>query len=574
VVQLPRSGGTLPILYAARQRLAETPVGCLCSTPDVTGPSSVAPSLIAEDGASARLLDAVQALSGARTLESVMVIVRTTARELTGADGATFVLREGDKVFYADESAIGPLWKGQRFPAEACVSGYAMIQREPVIIPDVYADARVPVAAYSPTFVKSMAMVPIRQDDPIGAIGAYWATHHHATPREVALVQALANAAAIALSNLELYRDLDASLSHFRTLTEAIPQMVWTTTAQGAARYFNSRWSEYTGLSAADSADFGWAEAVHPDDRAGLMERWREAVASGELYQAEARLRSADGGWRWVIARALPMRDGGGRVVEWFGTCTDIDEQKRSQEAMAETIRLRDEFISIASHELRTPLTALHLQISGLLRLMERPGSLPTEAVLSRLRKATLTTERLGRLFDELLDVSRISSGAVNVEVEDDVDLVEVVLAAVERFRESAARCLSPLQLAAPSRLTGRWDRTRLDQIVTNLLSNAVKYGAGQPIEVFVEGDDERARVTVRDHGIGIDPAQQARIFDRFERAVSPRNYGGFGLGLWITRNIVEELGGQIDLHSQPGAGASFAVTLPRAAEVKADPAG
>jgi PAS domain S-box-containing protein len=525
----------------------------------------VAPPASAEDQAIARLLAAVQDLSSARTLEAVTAIVRTAARELTGADGATFVLREGDQVFYADESAIAPLWKGQRFPVQSCVSGQAMIHRQAVVIPDVYADERVPVAAYRPTFVKSLALVPIRQHDPIGAIGAYWAARHQATPREVGLIQSLANAAAIALSNLELYRDLDASLHHFRTVAEAIPQLVWTTGPDGCARYFNARWSEYTGLDAGQSEGFRWTSVVHPDDRQGLLERWREALDGGQLYQAEARYRRADGVWRWMIARALPLRDASGRIAEWFGTCTDIDEQKQSQAAMAETIRLRDEFISIASHELRTPLTAFHLQIAGLMRTLERSNGLPTEEILARLRKATATSERLGRLVNELLDVSRISAGRARVEPEEDVDLVEVVAGAVERVREAALRAASPLTLVAPSRLTGRWDRLRLEQIVTNLLGNAVKYGAGQPIELFVEGDDQRARLTVRDHGIGIDAAQQQRIFDRFERAVSHRNYGGFGLGLWITRNLVTEMGGEIALESEPGRGATFAVTLPRA---------
>ncbi len=131
-----------------------------------------------------RLVSAVQELSLARDLETVMRIVRKVARELCGADGATFVLRDGDKCFYADEDAIAPLWKGKRFPLEACISGWAMMHREAVTIEDIYADARIPHDAYRPTFVKSLAMVPIRVADPLGAIGAYWARQHRATARE------------------------------------------------------------------------------------------------------------------------------------------------------------------------------------------------------------------------------------------------------------------------------------------------------------------------------------------------------------------------------------------------------
>jgi signal transduction histidine kinase len=159
------------------------------------------------------LLECVQELSFLRDLDGVMAVVRKWARRLTAADGVTFVLREGNQVFYADEDAIGPLWKGRRFPASACISGWAMIHREVVAIEDIYQDPRIPTDAYRPTFVKSLLMVPIRSSDPIGAIGSYWARRHRATEREIALVQTLANAAAIALANAEVMRARDAFLS-------------------------------------------------------------------------------------------------------------------------------------------------------------------------------------------------------------------------------------------------------------------------------------------------------------------------------------------------------------------------
>jgi len=156
-----------------------------------------------------RLVTAVQELSLARNLETVMTVVRRAARELTGADGATFVLRDGDNCHYADEDAISPLWKGQRFPMSACISGWAMLNRQPVAIEDIYADSRIPVDAYRPTFVKSLVMVPIRTEAPIGAIGNYWAHPHLATPEEVELLQALANTTAVAMENVQLYEGLE-----------------------------------------------------------------------------------------------------------------------------------------------------------------------------------------------------------------------------------------------------------------------------------------------------------------------------------------------------------------------------
>ncbi|HET7488990.1 MAG TPA: diguanylate cyclase [Acidimicrobiales bacterium] len=155
------------------------------------------------------LVPVIQDLSRARDLPTVQAIVRRAARELSGADGATFVLRDGDKCFYADEDAIAPLWKGQRFPLEACVSGWAMTHRQPVVIGDIYADDRVPAEAYRPTFVKSLVMVPIRSDDPIGAIGTYWARKRLAAAEKVEVLQALADSTAIAMEHVRILSELE-----------------------------------------------------------------------------------------------------------------------------------------------------------------------------------------------------------------------------------------------------------------------------------------------------------------------------------------------------------------------------
>jgi diguanylate cyclase (GGDEF)-like protein len=156
-----------------------------------------------------RLLLAVQELSLARTLPEIQRIVRIAARELTGCDGAAFVLRENDECFYADEDAIAPLWKGSRFPMETCISGWSMLNGEAAVIPDIYADDRVPHAAYRPTFVKSLVMVPVRTLDPVGAIGTYWAREHQPAPQQVHLLQALADSASIAMEHAQVYSGLE-----------------------------------------------------------------------------------------------------------------------------------------------------------------------------------------------------------------------------------------------------------------------------------------------------------------------------------------------------------------------------
>ena len=160
-----------------------------------------------------RLVMVVQELSLARTLDQIMAIVRHAARELTGADGASFVLRDNGYCYYADEDAIAPLWKGKRFPLEICVSGWAMLNRKPAVIEDIYDDPRVPSEAYRPTFVKSMAMVPIRSLDPVGAIGTYWATRRMPKPEEVKLLQALANSTSVAMENVWLMTGLEQKVA-------------------------------------------------------------------------------------------------------------------------------------------------------------------------------------------------------------------------------------------------------------------------------------------------------------------------------------------------------------------------
>ena len=162
-----------------------------------------------QDSPPERLVAIVQELSLARDLDSVMHIVRSAARDLTGADGATFVLREEGDCYYADEDAISPLWKGQRFPASACISGWVMDHGTPALIEDIYADSRIPDDVYRPTFVRSLAMVPIRPADPVAAIGNYWAIRHQPNTEELRLLQALADSTSIAMENVALYADLE-----------------------------------------------------------------------------------------------------------------------------------------------------------------------------------------------------------------------------------------------------------------------------------------------------------------------------------------------------------------------------
>jgi signal transduction histidine kinase len=234
-----------------------------------------------------------------------------------------------------------------------------------------------------------------------------------------------------------------------------------------------------------------------------------------------------------------------------------VEERGRSvriQEALLE----RDEFISVAAHELRTPLTALQLKLQGL----ESSGGLPHPKG-ERLGAAVRQTERLARLIDRLLDVSRIAQGRVEMAPEI-FDLAVLVRQVAEDFREPAAQARAALELQLPEKVEGSWDRLRIEQVLVSLLANAVKYGAGKPITVKLEEVGDVVRLCVADRGIGIAPDDVDRIFGRFQRAASIRNYGGMGLGLYITRHIVEAHRGTISVASKLGEGSTFVVELPR----------
>ena len=224
-------------------------------------------------------------------------------------------------------------------------------------------------------------------------------------------------------------------------------------------------------------------------------------------------------------------------------------------------VRLRDEFLSVASHELKTPLTSLKLQ-HGLIERALGPES--QVKVAPRLSTAMRQVQRLTALVDSLLDVSRISLGRLALEPTD-VDLGQAVRDAVDRMEEVFSQAGCTVRVEVPGPLPGRWDSLRLDQVLVNLLTNAAKYGAGHPVvvEATPEGEDA-VRLSVRDEGIGIAAVDLPRLFGRFERAVSERHYGGLGLGLYISRQIVDAMGGRIEVESCPGAGSVFTVRLPR----------
>ncbi len=301
--------------------------------------------------------------------------------------------------------------------------------------------------------------------------------------------------------------------------------------------------------------------AARGQDVNGIQIRWHFPGGPKVLTAQAARLAGVDGHRETVLV-----------------AFEDVTALKTVQGELEEAVRVRQDFLSVAGHELKTPLTALWLN----LRLIEqtlarrpepatpsepaRPSMFDENARLGeRWRGLQRQLARLNGLIDQLLDVSRLAAGKLTLELEP-LELSEVVRDVVGRF---AASTEAGIRLDLPDAgnpdagTHGRWDRLRIEQVITNLVSNAVKYGAERPVRVGVRRQAEDVVIDVRDEGIGIAPEAQERIFDRFERAVSARQYGGLGLGLWIVRQLVEGMGGTISVESQVGHGSTFTVRLP-----------
>jgi signal transduction histidine kinase len=273
----------------------------------------------------------------------------------------------------------------------------------------------------------------------------------------------------------------------------------------------------------------------------------------------------------WVRWEVRPWRDERGAIGGIFIYSENIAARKRFEEELSKkteeletALHARDIFLSVASHELRTPLTPLMLQLQSLRMQAERSNGdpLPTAKVIDKLQKSERQVTHLVRLVENLLDVSRLAEKRLALDLTT-FELGALVQEVIDRLKPEFERTNTPVEAKLDPTVRGEWDRARVDQVVMNLLGNALKYGHGKLVEVEVSARDGDALLVVRDRGIGISAEDQKRIFGRFERAVSEKNYGGFGLGLWISIQLLEAMRGKIEVDSEVGAGATFRVVLP-----------
>lgn len=279
-------------------------------------------------------------------------------------------------------------------------------------------------------------------------------------------------------------------------------------------------------------------------------------------FQHEVHLANGESIWLKNSVRLAEGAEAG--HWELRGLSVDITKLKRAEETAVTAIAVRDQFLSIASHELKTPLTPLCLQLE-IMQKMLKAGA-PPEQIRQKLPifvdRLFRLTDRLSHLVEELLDVSRINNGKLLLEKEE-LQFSALVREVCDRFGNDLARTKSNLHLNLEEGILGVWDKLRIEQVATNLLTNAIKYGEGKPIEVTTCLEDGNAVLRIRDNGIGIARDDQGRIFQLYERAVSPSHFGGLGLGLYIVRQIVEAHGGEVGLESNLGMGSTFWVRIP-----------
>jgi len=396
------------------------------------------------------------------------------------------------------------------------------------------------------------------------------------------LLGVAANQMAILLDRRRAEDALRESERRFRTLTEALPHMVWTAEPDGAPDYLNARNTEYTGLTPEQLRGRDWRSTLHPEDVPRCVELWTRSTATGELFEAEYRLRRADGAFRWHLARALALLDDSGRITKWFGSCIDIDDQKRAQDALREAKeaaeaanRAKDEFLANVSHEIRTPMNA----ILGMTELaLDTPLTAEQREYLAIVKSSA---DALLKVINDLLDFAKIEAGKLELDRADFSlrhVLGETLRALALRAHRKGLELACQIRTEVPDALVG--DAGRLRQILLNLIGNAIKFTERGEVVVRVEAGVEHTstepdpsvpgplpapelRFAISDTGIGIPHEKQEKIFHAFEQGdnSTTRRYEGTGLGLSIAARLVALMGGQITVESEPGRGSTFRFT-------------
>jgi PAS domain S-box-containing protein len=379
--------------------------------------------------------------------------------------------------------------------------------------------------------------------------------------------------AAVRQANAELENKIAERTHELSMLAETIPHLVWIISGDGKPQYFNKRWIEYTGTSPDKLSS--WEEIIHSEDVLVSKLAWEKSMQTGQGYNAEYRIRHADGSFRWHLTRALPILDTNSKITKWFGTCTDIQDQKEAlsekhilelrEKAALESTKMKSEFLANMSHEIRTPINGV-IGMTSLLLDTDLNAQQKDYGETIRSSADTLLT-----LVNDILDLSKAEAGKIDLEIIN-FDLEQVV-ADIERTlgftaKNKGLKILKSVATDLPVYVKG--DPTRLRQVLANLVSNAIKFTSqgNVTIEVhseFQSKDQIQIRFEVTDTGIGIPKDTIGRMFKAFSQgdASTTRKFGGTGLGLSISKHLVTLMGGEIGVKSTAGNGSTFWFTLP-----------
>ncbi len=386
--------------------------------------------------------------------------------------------------------------------------------------------------------------------------------------RDARLAEGIAAHAAIGIDNTRLYDKVLKSEEKWKALTEAMPQLVWVDRAEdGYCEYLSSQWAEYTGVPVEKLLGFEWLKLLHPEDQDRTAKAWQEAVEGHADYNITYRIKRHDGGYRWFKVRGVPIKDELGKILTWYGTCTDIQELIDAKEYAEAASVAKSEFLANMSHEIRTPMNA----VIGLANILAVSQPL-TQKQREFIKTLQLSADALLALINDLLDIAKIEARTVELEnvpfslpklIEEVVSMMGV------RVKEKGLQLSIDSSSADANIYLG--DPLRLRQIIINLCSNAVKFTELGKIEITVKcektklPDTDAIRVIVKDTGIGIAQNKIDTIFHKFMQADSSinRKYGGTGLGLAITKTLVELMAGSITVESETGKGSAFTVHIP-----------
>jgi len=352
------------------------------------------------------------------------------------------------------------------------------------------------------------------------------------------------------------------SEERFKTMADNISQFTWMADAEGWIFWFNRRWYDYTGTVLSDVQGDGWRRFHHPDHQQRVQEGLRRAREASEPWEDTIPILGKHGGYRWFLSRMNPAFDSAGNVIRWFGTHTDVTEQREHAASLLEADRRKDEFIAMLAHELRNPLAPI---VNALKTI--RSGDDGSVQIQTASQVMQRQVDHLVRLVDDLLDVGRVASGRIRLRKQP-IELNSIFTSVIDATRPSCVKKDQTLAVDLPptsARVDG--DAIRLAQVVENLLNNASKFTPhGGRIDVVVGNERDRAVIRVRDSGIGLEQHQLARIFDMFTQVDTSleRSTSGLGIGLTLCKTIVELHGGTIAAQSDGlGKGCEFTVRLP-----------